>query len=229
MKFAICDTGAQSLAWLEAALQALIPQLDIDAQIARYNSADALLAAQPSDLIFLPQTELDTAAALRKSLCDCELVFVGAKDALSMRAFDYRPIAHVDVPTNRDSLRHALEQFLFYRQHPNRQYTVQTREHAAPIPHANIRFFHSIGHRVFIHTIGDEPPIAHTCKLDDVEQQLSLRAFLRCHQRYLVHLPFVARLDHQAMKLILRDGSEIPVSKRYFSHVVKTILAQNNA
>lgn len=232
MHFAICDTGKQSLAWLERDLPALLQQRKLTAHIVRYDSINAMLAAHsdhPFALAFLPQTDLASAAALRADETDCELIFVGAKCSLTAQAIEYRPIAYIDVPASEASLSHALDQFMFYTQHGDRAYPVQTRHCTGCIPHSDILYFHSVGHQVFIHTSGGGQPIVHTRKLDDVEKQLSLQGYLRCHQRYLVRLSAVCSLEHQTMKLILSDGCEIPVSKRHFNHVVNTIVAQNHA
>lgn len=220
MRFAVCDTSAGALGWLAPALKR-----QTSAEVCSFADVEALLAAEPFDLAFLPQDDFAAAQAIR-SAWNCELAFVGPGEALSPDAIAYRPIGHLEPCAADDAIASLLEQFSFYRNHRNRQYAVHSRDQAQAIPHADICFFRSSGHHVLIHT-ADGESIRQPAKLDDVEQAVWPLPYLRCHQRYLVHIAQVEQFDHQNMQLILRSGDSVPVSKRHFSHVVSAILARN--
>lgn len=157
----------------------------------------------------------------------CEVIFVSEYSEFMKDAFAYRPIGYLLQPFSEAEISATLERFLFYHWHPNRYYTVHTRELDRLIPHREVRYFQSDGHYALIFTTTSAQSLSHLRRLDDLERELTPLGYIRCHQSYLVHLPFIRELNHRVMKLFLIDGTEIPVSKRYFNRVMTTLLAQN--
>lgn len=47
--------------------------------------------------------------------------------------------------------------------------------------------------------------------LGELEERLSSSAFLRCHRSYLVHLPYIRRIDRT--QIFLDYGGAIPMSR----------------
>lgn len=221
MRFAVCDMPAGALNWLPAALER-----QTSAEVFSFADVQALLAAEPFDLVFLPQDDFAAAQAIRGAWA-CELALVGPRETLSPDAIAYRPIGHLEPDAPDEAVAAMLDQYLFYLHHRNRQYAVHSRDQAQAIPHADICYFRSSGHHVLIHTTGQAEPIRQATKLDDVASEVAPLPYLRCHQRYLVDLVHVEQLDHQNMQLILRNGDAVPVSKRCFGRVVDAILARN--
>ena len=75
------------------------------------------------------------------------------------------------------------------------------------------------GERVKIHT-GMEA-ISATESLDHIEEMLG-RKFVRCHKSYIVNLGKMTKFE--PTKLLLLDGTEIAVSRRYRSDTKKAII-----
>lgn len=232
MRVAISDIQADQLS---APVAQYFAGQNLPCEISCYSSIVEMIDALETERFDLALISLDpdveSAFFLARRLRDrdvrCELAFLSGRTDCMRASVAYRPIGYLRRPFSEKELSALLDRFLFYQTHPNLQYTLRTRDQAQHIPHVSIRYFRSDGHRVLIYTTHSDAPVPHQRKLADIERDLRGLNYLRCHQSYLVHLPFVRMLDHREMKLILSDGAAIPVSKRYFTHVVDCLLNQN--
>lgn len=235
MRIAVCDDHRESLERISVHLNEFLETRGIPAEVLCYSSADefsAAMDAQRFDLAFLELVWQDCngfelARKLRARDVRCELVFVTERPEFMADAFPYRPIGYLVKPVSGDELADVMKRFLFYCSHRSLHYTIHTREKDHQVPHEQIRYFQSDGHRVLIHTADQSEPLVHLRRLDDIERELAALPYLRCHQSYLVRSSAVRRFEHHRSRLILDDGTEIPVSKRYGSNVTSYLLDRN--
>lgn len=235
MKIAVCDDHRESLERISGYLNEFLEERGIPAEVLCYSSAgefSAAMDAQRFDLAFLELVLQDfsgfaLARKLRARDVQCELVFITGHPEFMADAFPYRPIGYLIKPASARELTDVMERFLFYCGHRSLHYTIHTREKDHQVPHEQIRYFRSDGHRVLIHTAVHPEPLVHLRRLDDIERELAALPYLRCHQSYLVRSSAVRRFEHRRPRLILDDGTEIPVSKRYFNDVTAYLLGRN--
>ena len=235
MKIAVCDDHRESLERISGYLNEFLEERGIPAEVLCYSSAgefSAAMDAQRFDLAFLELVLQDfsgfvLARKLRARDVRCELVFITGHPEFMADAFPYRPIGYLIKPASARELTDVMERFLFYCGHRSLHYTIHTREKDHQVPHEQIRYFRSDGHRVLIHTAVHPEPLVHLRRLDDIERELAALPYLRCHQSYLVRSSAVRRFEHRRPRLILDDGTEIPVSKRYFNDVTAYLLGRN--
>lgn len=235
MRIAICDDHLESMEQIHVHLNDFLQRRGIAAEVLRYSTAEEFSAAMDEmrfDLAFLAlawqdYSGLALARKLRGIDVQCELVFVTAHPEFMSDVFSYRPIGYIVKPVSGQELEVVMERFLFYCGHRDLYYTIHTRDRDHQVPHAQIRYFRSDGHRVMIHMGADAEPLVHLRRLDDIERELAALPYLRCHQSYLVNSNAVRRFEHRRPRLILDDGSEVPVSKRYFNGVTEYLLGRN--
>ncbi len=235
MHIAIYDENPSGLDGLHQHITRFFELRELSPDISRFTSPIAFSAAMDEacfDLAFIAlgqqsRSGFALARRLREQNTQCDLVFVSEYPEFMRDSIAYRPTGYLLQPVAESEAFSVLEQALFYQWHPNRYYRVHTRNQDQNIPHAEIRYFQSDGHRVLIHFHPSQAPLAHLSRLGSIERELARLDYLRCHQSYLVHLPYVRSLDRKSMKLGLTDGVEIPVSKRYLSHVTNALLARN--
>lgn len=75
----------------------------------------------------------------------------------------------------------------------------------------NILYLESVNRKVIFHLDSGEC-VESYAKLDEVENQLPGKLFLRCHQSYIISLYFVEKMD--SSKFIVQS-EEVPISRRY--------------
>ena len=235
MHIAICDERPAQLELLCRHITLYFQQQEVKLELHRYGSHvdfAAAVSAVDFDLAFIALgAQSETGFALARRLLEaqpvCNLVFESEYPEFMHDAISYRPIGYVIQPAGEREVAAVLDRFLFYHWHHTLYYTLRTREHDRRIPHSHIRYFQSDSHRVMIYTTESDQPFTQLRRLKDIEQEIAPVGFLRCHQSYLVNLSFVSVLDHRQMRLILTDGTELPVSKRYFNSVVNILLSRN--
>jgi hypothetical protein len=59
--------------------------------------------------------------------------------------------------------------------------------------------------------------------------ELSPDDFLRCHRSYLVNKHEIAGIDRGTHTIIMRDGAQVPTSRRYQSSSVETVFTHHDA
>ena len=235
MQIAICDEQPAQLELLGQHITRYFQRQDVDWQIQRYTSyVDFSVAINTVDLdlAFIALGEQsETGFVLAHKLLEaqpaCNLVFESEHPEFMRDAIGYRPIGYMIQPAGEHEVFDVLDRFLFYYWHHTLHYSLHTREHDRRIPHSHIRYFQSDGHHILIHTTERDQPFTQLRRLNDIEQETAGAGYLRCHQSYLVNMRFVSVLDHRQMRLILTDGAELPVSKRYFNSVVNILLSRN--
>lgn len=235
MHIAIYDENPASLDGLHAHIVRFFEQRELTQDICLYTSStDFSIAMEHThfDLVFIALGEQSRgsfalARKLRGSNTQCDIVFISEYPEFMNHSIAYRPTGYLIQPVAEREVFAVLEQTLFYQCHSNRYYSIRIRNQDYRIPHEEIRYFQSDGHRVLIYLDSSQEPMSHLCRLSSIEKELDRLDYLRCHQSYLVHLPYVRALDRKSMKLMLTDGTEIPVSKRYLSRVTNALLARN--
>ncbi len=84
------------------------------------------------------------------------------------------------------------------------------------LPAAEIESVQAWGNYVNLRVRGHDYPLRST--MAAIEQRLEAKRFVRVHRSYVVNLDFVVEiepLDSGDARAKLRDGSHVPVSRRY--------------
>ena len=80
------------------------------------------------------------------------------------------------------------------------------------IEYSRILFFESREKKVFLSTESEEYGFYDT--LDELENRLD-DAFLRCHRSYIVNTSRIAKVEISASRVMLDDGTALPLSRSY--------------
>lgn len=177
-----------------------------------------------ADLIILPQEHFAVAEELRCSGFPGEIAFAGNPDVIPPQCVSALPIGYIALPADKSALLALISRCQAVLRHPDRVYALHSRDTVRYIPHDDILYFSSSGHRVQIHTACDEQPLSHLRKLDDIAELLPPNGYIRCHQRYLANLSHVSALNRQDMLLEMDDGTTLSVSKRFYSATAESLL-----
>ena len=173
------------------------------------------------DLAFLflesdPVDGLAAAQAIREISLDCEIIFVAENAAHVAAALPWRAMGYLLWPGD-DALDGLMQRFSGCLARRPVQYAVHTRLCDHLVLHEKILYFRSDGHAVHVYVAGLEEPLAHLRRLDDVQKEVAALGYIRCHQSFLVNPQAVARTESR--RLVLRDGTELPVSRRFADNV----------
>lgn len=104
--------------------------------------------------------------------------------------------------------------------------TGQSEEVWRPIPVEQIAYFESAQKKTWFHT--SNHTFTTPFSLQELEQRLSVKSFLRVHRSFVVNIAFIDFIDRDVhSNLIIRlthpGGTRIPVSQTYLRHVRLTL------
>lgn len=220
LQIAICDDEKVVRDTLLSMSRDMLAQAGEDAQTALFSDGDSLCRACEAgaafDLILLDikMEGLDgMAAAKRIRACDGKalIVFITSSAEYVFHGYEVRAFRYILKPELSHSFplvfRESLDELLHKQED---RFCFQFDGEAVAVPLCDIRYFESDRRVLLIHTAN------HTYKtyrkLDEVEQVLKKKDFVRCHQSFLINARMIQKVG--AAALTLRTGETLPVSKR---------------
>lgn len=228
----ICDDDGLLAEQLAAQVEACFQARGIAPSVRICNSGAELRALLPEckpDLIFLDLSLKDEdgyrlAEEIRAQRLRAEIVFVTSHPERMPAAFSYRPIGFIAKPADAKDIDAAVNRFLLFYWNMETSYCICTREQSVQVPLRDILYFESSGHRVFIHLENRPEPLSQTRRLDEIAAELEDRAFLRIHKSFLVRADTISHIDRSNLRAMLKNGTGLPISRRYYSQVLEQFI-----
>lgn len=231
MKVAIIDDEPDARKTLRYFLTTLQPDCTI--QEADHVAAGLkLIASYQPDLVFLDVMMPDgTGFDLLKQLptITFKLVIVSGHQEFALQAFRFSAIDYLVKPIDVDELRQTLERLKPAQ--PWNQIMEVLKQAVQPMPATDrkivlkdlnamyvvsvtsiIRCEASDNYTTFF--LADQSPIVVSRPLKEYDDLLTPLNFLRVHQSHLVNLRYLQQFNKRDGGIVLKDGSEVPVSSR---------------
>jgi len=220
MKIIVCDDTETDRLSLCYFLKKYLTEINGTADIQVYDNGNKLLAdlnsikADESRLAFLdiymPEiTGIEVAKKIRETDKDMVIIFTTTSpdhglDGYSVKAMQYL-LKPVNYPELKDTLDDCMALFADYLQYIE----VVCDRVAVKIPLKDILFIEIHAHYGLIHTTND----VYKCRLtlDETEQQLCGKTFLRTHRSYIVNMRFIKSVEDN--DFILTTGEAVPIRK----------------
>lgn len=144
-----------------------------------------------------------------------------AIDAFAVRASDY-----LLKPAKKEAVFRALDDIIpILSDRDNRLFSVKTPDGLVNILVHTISYIELLARRLYIHT-GDGEVISSRVIRDSFEDSVaevySDPAFVQCQKSFLVNMNYVKGMNSE--RFLLRDGTEIPVSKKFYHDTKKAYM-----
>lgn len=220
-RLAICEDDPQEGEQLQALCDEILTQRRIEHTLRRFSSADALARAieQDSaafDLLLLDiqmegKSGMELARELYRNRAPVRFLFITGNPGYALEGYAVHPIHYLLKPVDRDALAEVLAQDWQAHRRTDAlllRYGGKTLR----LPVAEIWYIESSNHTVTIRTrqTAYQVPLS----LSEVERLAPAGVFCRSHNSYLINLGQVEEIGR--MSLRLRDGTELPVGRRYY-------------
>ena len=163
------------------------------------------------------------AAAKRIRACNSKalIVFITSSAEYVFHGYEVRAFRYILKPELSHSFplvfREVLEELLHKQEE---RFCFQFDGETIALPLCDIRYFESDRRILLIHTA--QQAYKTYRKLDEVEQALKKKDFVRCHQSFLVNAHGIQKVG--ATALTLKTGEIIPVSKRRYRETNEAFL-----
>lgn len=223
IRIGICDEDEKSTERLHDLLVKIIFSI-CDVEICHYKKGEDVLAAIRDeqfavDLLFLEinMEKIDgikIAEFIRKHDIDVDIIFLTSSKNHVYEGYIYKAYAYYLKPIKEDILKRDILRYLEERRNLDESLTINTKSKEIHIPIHKIIYFKSEKRRVTAYTlIGEHIFYA---KLDDIENMVKGRGFVRCHQSYLVNRNMI---DSIGRTEIVAQGISIPMSRKYYENM----------
>ena len=221
LKIGICDDSQENRQSLKWTLEGILEEKNLDHTILEFSSGEGILGwfqkhPHEMDLLFLDiemgkVNGMETARRLRQEHPFLQMVFVTGYSDYVFDGYEVGALGYLMKPVKRDPLEKVLERALasLCRDAPE-VYSCRNGDSWFRIPLEEILYFESSGRKVNCVTR------TQTCtfygKLDQVEQELGKKGFVRIHQRYLVRAAAVRQVCGSEMTV---GDRVLPISRSY--------------
>lgn len=154
-----------------------------------------------------------------KQICEfqpnSQIIFVSGYDGFYLEAYEVEHIYFLKKPLEERKLKKAFDRaFQKLDAIKKSVFIVMNKRGIQKINLNDILYFEKDKRKMHIHT--RKECITDYKKFEEIKLQLDFR-FVRCHYSYMVNISQVKKLENK--KFYFENGSEVPISKKYYSDV----------
>ena len=230
MEIAVCDDNKVMLDYVSVEVDKDVTLLNIDHKISKFDRGSELILQHrktPFDIIFLdirlPDIDGFEAARLIKNVSEkTHIIFVTTESHLIYECFDYHP--YYFIPKGKpgylaQKLRSVIGK-LIDEINDNRPICID-------LPHDEKKYVNSdsiiyiASSSNYIDVVCKESIIRIRMKLDIFSAKLPVKSFARIHNRCILNMKYLGRIDNGRSKAILYDETELDISRSYKKEFVE--------
>ncbi len=216
MNIGICDDEKGFRSSLRKVIERELQLSGMVYEICEFISGEELLsslAAKAIDILFLDiemtgMTGMEVARAIRRAAKDTVIIFVTAYPDFVFQGYEVRALHYILKPYKEEKIKEvlhmALEELHICRE---QYYLVEQKSRTLRLPLRKVQYFQS--DRKKVTAVMEHGREEFYGKLSEMEGQLP-KYFVRCHNRYLVNMNFVSRVEGSSC---LCGEEELPVSR----------------
>lgn len=224
MNIAICDDDITCVNRIQELINSynLSEELNIKSYLSGKEFIQNLDEALRCDIIFLdiemPEVSgLDVAHALRENGSKAIVIFITShinyvSDTFRLGAFQF-----LVKPVQESAFNVDFERAIRTYRNTHKFYQINWRETKHVVEYGDICYIEGYNRHLYINTESE----GYECvgKIQEEEDKLRLYNFVRCHQGYIVNMSKIR--DIKKNVLVLKNGVEIPVSRRYRDNLME--------
>lgn len=221
-RLAICEDDPVMRDALDKLCREILAEMDLEYEIAAFSSAEELDAAVHSEnvdpfALLLLDIQLDgmsgmeLARELRRRDDWVGVVFITNCEDYLREGYAVQPIQYLLKPVSREALAKAI-QTDWKRNHRSKTILLRAGGKVTRLPAADVRYLESLNHSVILHLRDGERTFS--LSLTETERLLPPGLFVRCHNSFLVNLEHIEAISRT--EIALRDGTRVPVGRRYY-------------
>lgn len=225
IKIAVCDDNKAFLNYMSGLVNEMMNNAGISASVTDYLSGSVFLEhhkQDPFDVVFLdivmPNKDgFEIAKEIRKISENTYIIFVTVAVALVFDSLDFRPfhfIPKASLDLFKDRLYYVIEKLAIHisvKRAVCLEMAFGEKRYAAP---SEIVSVESRANYIDYCLLSGE--VLHVRgKIEDTEELLSPRLFVRIHNRSIINLAHLKKIDKPKNTVLMKNGQVFGVSRRY--------------
>ena len=222
IRIAVCDDEKTFVEMYKKEITRFFKEYDIECSVDVYTNPrffQSEFSFDSYDLIFMdidmPEvTGIQVASELRSIGADTTLVFVSNHDHFVFESFRYAPYRFIRKNNLLDDTAEMISTFCDILKKRPSHILLDLEDKKDSLENVSqIVYFYSIRHDIFFcNTHKDSIRLAmHTYTMEQLEDTLKDRGFIRIHRSYLLNFKWILRI--QSDTVYLKDGNKLPLSR----------------
>ena len=231
LKIAICDDVSAIADKIEDILENYSALNKLDLDILQFTDTESvkeyLLNSNSIDLIFLDiefpdKSGIDLANFIRNIREDyaTEIIFISGSDKYFRDLLEYQPITFVSKPFMDSEIIESFKIFLKRIDTLNFKFSYKSDGITRLILYNEIFYFESYGKKINIYSENQSDSFYGS--FSKLSEEISHNIFIRIHKSYIVNFDKVTSVTKNT--IILSNGIELPIGRKYCSQVEDAIL-----
>ena len=227
MRIAFCDDSELDRDIIHEMLTYSVSQAQLHAEMIPYDSGinliDDIQDGMDFDIVFLDiymkdHLGIDVARRLRQLGYTGEIVFLTASPDFAIDGYDVAAAGYLLKPISLEKLNSTIDRVA--RNVDEQTYAVRQRSRVLRIPLRDILYVESSNSRCVLHRV-DGTGYTIYKKLDEIQEELGDKRFLRCSQSYLVNMDHIRQADKE---FVLTSGDVVMIRQRNLKAIRQTYL-----
>ncbi len=221
IRLAICDDDAEILSAISGAIVNEFRRHDISAEVKLFRRAkdlEAKMKEQDFDLLFLDidmpgMDGITFAKKIRQWNSHTEIIFVSNREDKVFDALRTSPEGFIRKSRFLEDVPAVIDLWIQNRpQEQDNQLVIQDREGTVTVQLDQVLYIESYDKVQELHLSDQKDPMEIRRSMQELEEALTPKGFLRVHKGYLVNYKFIRRLENT--EVVLTNGEKIPMSRR---------------
>lgn len=220
---AICDDNEAMLNFLTAKISNILTENGMCFKIQPFLSGEDFLKSHessPFDVVFLDiimpgMDGFETAKQIRSISNETYIIFITTESRLVYESFDFQPFYFIPKGKPQvveERLRHVVNRLALHNAAKEKILIDGAYDNQTYVSPNDILFIKSKSNQVAFHFINGKV-IQIRKKLDDLFDELNHYIFARTHNRIVVNMKHIERIDFPNMEILLDNGDFIPISR----------------
>ena len=222
---AVCDDNLSDREIIRQQLSIYFSDRFIEYNIDSYENGVNLIYSiedgEYYDIIFLDMymdklNGIQVAEKLRNMNYKGKIIFLTVTSKYAVESYDVEASGYLVKPHDIDKISMVLDRVLSNYENVH-TYQIKKRNSVIQVLYSEIEYIESSNSKCILHrTDGNEYTIYK--KLNDIEEEINHRAFLRCHQSYLVNMNKIESVEND---FTMKSGDVVPIRTRNLNEIKK--------
>lgn len=224
MKVAVCDDNKVMLEYLSRQVSESFSSHNIVHEMSNFSCGRDFVSQHeetPFDIVFLdikmPDIDgFEAAKQVRRISEKTHIIFVTTESGLVYDSFDYSPFYF--IPKGKPEILKAKLQSVIGKLIDRIK---ESQTICFELPHGEKKYVCSdqiiyiASKSNYLDIVCQAETVHIRRKLDDIMDELPQKSFARIHNRFVINMRYVGRIDNTRLKVILTDETELDISRSY--------------
>lgn len=231
LRIAVCDDDPIMLEFVSKNTDTLLSQSGIGHNIVRFLSGVEFLKVHkidPFDVVFLdiimPETGgFDIAKEMRGLFQKTYIIFVTTESSLVYESFDFQPFYFIPKGSPKilaERLSHVVKRLAIHLSANKRIILKASYGDEYSVDPLNIISAES-STKYVLYRFTNREPLKIRQKLDDACTELNSYLFVRIHNRFIVNMKHIKRIDYPNFEVTMNDERTLNISRAYKKELEK--------